>query len=90
MTISRERAERVATEFVSKMGYGSYSCCDVEFKNAVARRTELPFLAASPASWIVRFKNPTQQIGLTVDDGDALICIEVDADKGTATLLAGI
>jgi hypothetical protein len=89
--MTQETAIELATSYLKRKGYGKYIYSNSSFDKGHAFNPELPSLQASSASWIVRFQRARANRNTSViDDGEQIICVEIDAVSATAKLLKGL
>lgn len=78
-----------ANKLMKKKGRRKYQFGGATFYEATDFRQDLPFLKPRPAHWLVRFLKPKPSDGSVIDDGDTMLCVEIDAHSGKARVLKG-
>jgi len=70
---------------LDKRGFSKRKLVNAEFFDG--SQPDLPFLKRRAPHYIVRFTNLEIEDGCVLDDGDSLLCVEVDGLSGQAKFL---
>jgi hypothetical protein len=83
--IEEETAIANAELVLDKQGFSKRKLVNAEFFDG--SQACLPFLKPREPHYVVRFANFEIEDGCVLDDGDSLLCVEVDGVSGQAKFL---